>query len=96
MCVFQKKNRGEADALEPPFCVVYGSHPLPTLAVEFATLSLDGEGRPQPRIFRPSDITRLLQREGLAKEEEGGDAPGAGMSAAGAGTATGEAMAVDS
>lgn len=58
--------------------------------IEFATLSLDGSGKPLPRIFKPTDITRLLHREGLAKKEEG-------ESTTTSATATGgEAMAVDS
>lgn len=44
-------------------------------SVEFATLSLGQDDQPVTHIFKPSDITRLLQREGLAKkEEESGDA----------------------
>ena len=62
------------------------SDPCYFLAVEFATLSLDQSGKPLSRIFRPTDITRLLDREGLAKKsEEEGAAP-----------RTAEAMAVDS
>lgn len=57
------------------------------LAVEFATLSLDSDGKPLSRIFLPSDITRLLEREGFAKKEEG-----EGTTA----TAGGDVMAVDS
>ncbi|PWN36049.1 putative PRE9-20S proteasome subunit Y13 [Meira miltonrushii] len=53
--------------------------------IEFATLSLDSHGKPLPRIFKPSDITRLLQREGLAKKEEGE-----------AGATGADSMAVDS
>lgn len=53
--------------------------------MEFATISLDTRtGKPSPRIFKPADIDRLLEREGLAKaREEGAEA------------ASGDAMAVD-
>jgi 20S proteasome subunit alpha 3 len=54
--------------------------------VEFAILTLGSDGKPLPRILKPADITRLLQREGFAKKEEGTETA----------TATGEAMAVDS
>lgn len=56
--------------------------------VEFATLSLDSTGLPQSRIFRPADITRLLEREGFSKksEEESPSTTAAG----------GDVMAVDS
>jgi len=57
--------------------------------VEFATISLDSRtGKPSPRIFKPADIDRLLEREGLAKPKTEEDASAA--------TTSGEAMAVDS
>lgn len=60
---------------------------FPFFLVEFATLSLDSDGKPLSRIFLPSDITRLLEREGFAKKGEGEDAIP---------TAGGDVMAVDS
>ncbi|KAK0542791.1 Proteasome subunit alpha type-3 [Tilletia horrida] len=61
--------------------------------LEFATISLDERGQPRGRIFTPDEISRLLQKHGLAappSAEEGGAA------ATTATTGTGEAMAVDS
>ncbi|KAK0538823.1 Proteasome subunit alpha type-3 [Tilletia horrida] len=62
--------------------------------LEFATISLDPQGQPTGRIFKPEEISRVLQKHGLASAAADGAATGtAGTAATGT---TGEAMAVDS
>ncbi|KAH8828449.1 proteasome subunit alpha type 4 [Flagelloscypha sp. PMI_526] len=38
--------------------------------LEFAIMSLDKEGKPKAKIFKPSEIDALLESEGLAKKDE--------------------------
>lgn len=40
------------------------------LTVEFATLTLDADGRPKARIYKPAEIDALLVKHDLAKKDE--------------------------
>ena len=46
----------------------------PSLAVEFATLTLDKTTKkPKAKIYKPAEIDALLQKHGLGKKDEDAD-----------------------